>query len=94
MDSEDREYGAVTVFAIVLHFGDGGAFYTEETVQLFANAEDAEARKIRFEEVRAENLRRMIADDDDRMDWWHTLTSDEMAAANADWITIRPMEIL
>lgn len=83
------------VYALTLHFGDGGAFYTEETIKLFARPEDAAAEKERLEGIRATNRRYLnLKQENERDQWWSTLEGDDMAAANCDWISMKPMEVL
>lgn len=83
------------VYALTLHFGDGAAFYTEETIKLFEKAEDAALEKERLEGIRATNRRYMnLKLEEERLQWWSTLEGDEMAAANCEWISVKPMEVL
>lgn len=91
------------VYAITLHFGDGGAFYTEETIKLYALEEDAKKEKERLEGVRTTNRRFLnLAEVDgpqspwekERSEWWSNLDSNDMAAANCDWVSIKKMEVI
>lgn len=83
------------VYAVILHFGDGGAFYTEETIKLYERPEDAVFEKERLEGIRDTNKRLLnLQLEKERTKWWSTLEGDDMAAANCDWVSVKPMEVI